>query len=301
MITIRKEIKVKNLEENQIILDIETTGLDSSVDFLVLLGFIETKGDKSYSYQYFAIDDNEEERLLRIYLKKIKDKKVITYNGDTFDLPFLNRRLLNYGLNPVFPNSLDLLKKVKGYRYYFDFPSLKLMDMEKYLGFYRKDPSRYKTFSKLSDDLIKRDNPYPILKHNENDIIATELILGLEEIFTKKLTITTRLTNLTLQRAYINNDIANLRFHIGKELPESFFMGENYQLKASLNNVSIDIQVLYGLLDGKNRGYITINNFDIKDLSGLKVDRHFLPIRNGRIYEYKNILNLGKKIIENHF
>ena len=75
MITLKKRYKAKNLREDEIILDIETTGLDSSIDNLVLLGIIEKNNDKAYIYQYFAVDDNEEQRLLEIYKRKISEKK----------------------------------------------------------------------------------------------------------------------------------------------------------------------------------------------------------------------------------
>lgn len=72
MITFKKRYYSKNLKENEMILDIETTGLDSRVDKLVLLGLIEKNYDKTYIVQYFAQNDDEEERLLKIYLKKIQ-------------------------------------------------------------------------------------------------------------------------------------------------------------------------------------------------------------------------------------
>ena len=64
MITFKKRYYFKNLKDNEIVLDIETTGLDSSVDKLVLLGIILVENNKSYLIQYFAENDLEEKRLL---------------------------------------------------------------------------------------------------------------------------------------------------------------------------------------------------------------------------------------------
>lgn len=75
MITLKKRYKATNLKDDEIILDIETTGLDSSIDSLVLLGIIEKNNNEAYIYQYFAIDDSEEQRLLEIYKRKISEKK----------------------------------------------------------------------------------------------------------------------------------------------------------------------------------------------------------------------------------
>ncbi|WP_394018197.1 ribonuclease H-like domain-containing protein [Anaerococcus cruorum] len=155
MITYKKRYYPENLNKNEIILDIETTGLDSQHDQLVLLGFITYENHKCYIIQYFAEDNSEEQRLLEIYLKMIEDKKVITYNGDKFDIPFLNMRLDYHKLFPVFPETLDIYKLISRHRKYFVFESMKLMDIEKSIGIFRNDPSRYKVISKLTEDIKK--------------------------------------------------------------------------------------------------------------------------------------------------
>lgn len=299
MITLKKRYKATNLKDDEIILDIETTGLDSSIDSLVLLGIIEKNNNKAYIYQYFAIDDSEEQRLLEIYKRKISEKKVITYNGDTFDIPFLNNRLIKHKDFPLLPQSLDILKIIRPYRKFFDFESLKLNDIEKIVGFHRDDPSRYKTFSKLNNDLKKRTNPYPIMKHNENDLIATEKILHIEKYFEEKLSIDTILSQVTLMTCNINNDVARFSLRSQENLNESYFNGENYELIIKDNLIIINLQVLYGILAENIRGYVSINNFKLDNKSTVNIDNHFLIIRENFKYNYENILTLAKKIIEN--
>lgn len=300
MISLKKRYYSKNLKDNEMILDIETTGLDSNVDKLVLLGLIEKIGAKTYILQYFAQDDKEEERLLKIYLKKIKNKKLINYNGDTFDIAFLNNRLIKHNLFPVFPESMDLLKLIKKYRRFFDFDSLKLTDIEKLVDFKRNDPSRYKSISKLNDKIDRRDKPYPIMKHNENDLIATELISNIEEYFLEKLSRKTRFAKITLRTSYINNDIVNLKFETDRHLSEAYFHGNNYEMSINDHEIIINLQVLYGRFDNELTGYVSINNFHLKNFSRTKIDEHFLIIKEKYTYNYVNILNLAKKIIENH-
>ncbi|WP_306483903.1 ribonuclease H-like domain-containing protein [Anaerococcus sp.] len=301
MITLKKRYKATNLKGDEIILDIETTGLDSSIDSLVLLGIIEKNNNKAYIHQYFAIDDSEEQRLLEIYKKKVADKKVITYNGDTFDIPFLNNRLIKHEDFPILPDSQDILKIIRPYRKFFDFESLKLNDIEKIVGFHRDDPSRYKTFSKLNDDLKKRTNPYPIMKHNENDLIATEKILHIEKYFEEKLSIDTILSQVTLMTCNINNDVARFSLRSQENLNESYFTGENYELIIKDNFIIINLQVLYGILAENIRGYVCINNFKLDNKSTVNIDNHFFIIRENFKYNYENILALAKKIIENQF
>ena len=113
---ISKKIKIngENLNNSDLVLDIETTGLDFKIDKLVLLGLVKRCQNKTYIYQYFAEDDSEEVELLKIFSREIKDKRLITFNGDTFDIPFLNSRLIANRLMPVFPDSsLDIYKIIK--------------------------------------------------------------------------------------------------------------------------------------------------------------------------------------------
>lgn len=300
MITYKKRYYPENLNKDEIILDIETTGLDSKRDQLVLLGFIGYENDKCYIIQYFAEDNSEESRLLEIYLNMIESKKVITYNGDKFDIPFLNMRLDYHKLLPVFPETLDIYKLISRHRKYFVFESMKLMDIEKSIGIFRNDPSRYKVISKLTEDIQKRDRPKPIMIHNENDIIATERLANIGEHFKIELSKEIKNNAITIKSIWINNDICQIKLECIKKLPESYFQANNYELKTLENEVEINIQVLYGRFDGENSGHVALNIFQLENQSQMSVDSNLLIIRENYLYNYKNILNLSKKIIENH-
>ena len=300
MITYKKKYFSENLNRDEIILDIETTGLDPLRDNLVLLGFIVFEGDKSYIIQYFAEDNFEEERLLKIYLKMTADKTIITYNGDKFDIPFLNIRLDKYGLEPIFPATKDIYKTISSHRKYFTFESMRLMDMEKHIGIFRNDPSRYKVISKLTEDIKKRDKPRPIMIHNENDLIATEKLANINDYFTRELSTNLDGYIINLKSVWINNDIFQINLESTKTLTESYFSSNNYELRTSSNTIEINIQILYGRFDEKNTGFVTLNTFNLENESLMTVDPNLLIIRENYLYNYKNILNLSKKIIENH-
>lgn len=300
MITYKRLYKPENLKENQIILDIETTGLDSSKDQLVLLGIIAYENDKCYIMQYFAEDDDEEKRVLQIYLEKIIDKEIVNFNGDKFDIPFLNNRLIANDLFPVFPESYDLLKVISSRRKFFVFESMRLIDLEKKIGIFRDDPSRYKVISKLTEDIIKRDKPKPIMIHNENDLIATEKLSNIEDYFNDELSIGIDNNKITINSVWINNDIGSFILSSQDILEDSYFTGPNYELRTNKNIIEINLQVLYGMFDDKTKGFVSLNTFNLDNLTSVRVDPNLFVIKENHIYKYKNILNLCKKIIENH-
>lgn len=299
MITIKKHINLKKISNKDLVLDIETTGLDFKSDKLVLLGLVKVIDNKTYIFQYFAEDDSEEERLLDIYLREIEGKRAISFNGEIFDFEFLNSRLIDHEKFPVIiDNSLDIYRIIKRSSKFIYFDSMKLVDIEKLIGINRNDPSRYKAISKLTDDLRKRDKPYPILKHNENDLIATTELADIKDILKNKLSISTKLGNIYIFSANINKDIANIEFRVEDVLKETYLVKDNYQIIIKNNLIKINLFVLYGNFPDGTSGHVAINTLKIKNNADTDINENLLIIRHNSIYNYKNLLALAQKIIE---
>lgn len=298
MISIKKHYDAKNLKKNQIVLDIETTGLDPNNDSLVLLGLIKYEGNSSYIFQYFAENDLEEKKLLKIFQEEILGKKIISYNGENFDFRFLNKRLAKHNLfADDFYDSFDIYKYIKNKRNFFDFESMKLVDIEKLIDIHRNDPSRYKSISKLTNDLEKRDNPKPILIHNQNDLISTEKLINIKELVNESLSIKINADKIILEEILINNDIALIELDYKGHIIDSYFQTNFYQLKIEKNKIEIFINILYGKISENVSGFVTKNIFNNKNQSVYKINPNFLIIKEKNIYNYKNILELSKSII----
>ena len=102
-------------ELNTTVFDIETTGLFHSKDCIINAGFCNVDGEL---WQNFTQDPSDEKRVVEEALARIEGADaVITYNGDTFDLPFLQRRAQKYGLCERLPLfwSIDLYRWLKKY------------------------------------------------------------------------------------------------------------------------------------------------------------------------------------------
>ncbi|MDY3005462.1 ribonuclease H-like domain-containing protein [Anaerococcus sp. AGMB00486] len=299
MLNVRYRYKKKNIDKDELILDIETTGLNAQFENLVVLGLIyfDNKRNDFYIDQYFAKTDKEEIKLLKIYLKKVKNKKVITYNGDIFDIPFLNIRLEYHNLNPIWPNCLDLYKLIKSKRKFLSLDSMKLMDMEKRIGIFRNDPSRYKVISKLNNDLKSRNKPWPILIHNKNDLIATESLANIGEIINKKLSININDYIIYIDNANIDNNVAKIILRSNKTFLNSYFSSSNYILKTNYKKIELDLLVLYGNISKNAQGFVTINNFNIENKNSYKIDKNLITIMEDGVYNIANILNIVKSLI----
>jgi uncharacterized protein YprB with RNaseH-like and TPR domain len=97
-----------------VVLDIETTSLEGDAGVLIGAGLISDAGRSEYLE---ARKTSEERSLLAKLVKRLESVDVIvTWNGRSFDLPFLTTRLMKHGLDPrpiLRKSHIDLADVVK--------------------------------------------------------------------------------------------------------------------------------------------------------------------------------------------
>src|SRR5439155_10281199 len=88
-----------------VILDIETTSLEGDAGVLVGAGLMSEAGRGEYLE---ARRTSDEKPVLSKLSKRLESYDVlVTWNGRSFDIPFLTTRLMKHGLDPrsIFPNA----------------------------------------------------------------------------------------------------------------------------------------------------------------------------------------------------
>ncbi len=181
------EILSLSKPEDMVYLDIETTGLDFTRPiFLIGLLSLSERGNLRLE-QMMARDYNEERALLAAFAERVSSYSiVVTYNGRTFDVPFLNARLSYHRLDgAVRQYNVDLLRSTR--RLYRGLlPNFRLGTVEEsILGVKREDdmpgsmvPIQYSRFMESGDiGLIEG-----ILRHNEQDLVSLSKLLFLAAI-----------------------------------------------------------------------------------------------------------------------
>ena len=156
-------------------MDIETLGL-SNVP-IILIGIAEIKGKYIESNQYLLRSIEEEPALIEAYLSHIDEASVhVTYNGASFDIPFIKNRAnsfrMNYNLDQI---HYDLIYPARNL-WRDTLPDCKLTTIEEELfNIKRVDdvpggfiPGYYQTYleEKNIGPLI------PIIDHNRMDIVS---------------------------------------------------------------------------------------------------------------------------------
>ena len=161
--------------ENFKFMDIETLGL-SNVP-IILIGIAELKGNRIISTQYFLREIYEEGAVIEAYLSHLDEDSVhVTFNGKSFDVPFIKNRCLynRIDANMDFPH-LDLMyfaKRLWGE----DLPNCQLQTIERELfGLERVGDVPGQYIPGYWDTYLERDNigpVVPIIEHNAQDIIS---------------------------------------------------------------------------------------------------------------------------------
>ncbi|MCC8101103.1 MAG: ribonuclease H-like domain-containing protein [Clostridiales bacterium] len=122
--------------------DIETTGLSAETSFLFLIGCICYEAG-SWNRHQFCIHLVQEESLLLSSFFEIAKKVrfLIHFNGNTFDIPFIQKRAAAYGLYPPFDDlhSIDLYQHFRPLRKILNLPHMNQSFLEKYIGWERED------------------------------------------------------------------------------------------------------------------------------------------------------------------
>jgi hypothetical protein len=160
--------------EHLVAIDIETMGLFSRP--IILFGAAFTKGDKIYTRQFLARDINEEAAAIEAFCSLVESNPLVSYNGRSFDVPYINQRRWYYDLGGDLENiHFDMLPFARRFLK-SKTPDARLTTVEKYLfGQERNDDVPGALVPEFYEEYLKTKNPgplVPIVEHNRQDLIS---------------------------------------------------------------------------------------------------------------------------------
>lgn len=256
-----------------VFVDIETTGLSSKKNNIYCIGLAFFSENNLHIRQLFARNRQEEKEILTEFLQFLSSgcKSIITFNGKTFDLPFLEQRCAIYGLSfsaADYPGK-DLLQDFRKLKHLLSLSHLRQKDLEAFLGIDREDKydggkliSVYTEYEKTQDPQLE----HLLWIHNYEDMLGMFQILSLykyEDLLSG---------NFQIQNVSFINDtnydgisVNSLQIHIqlSKELPQEI-SGVNEHVRFIFRGREgiVNIPVLndtlrYYLPDYKNYYFLT--------------------------------------------
>jgi uncharacterized protein YprB with RNaseH-like and TPR domain len=162
------------------LLDIETAGLTAAPLFLVGLLTLDAGG--LALHQYFARDYTEEAAMLEGFLRAASGfDGLVTYNGTSFDLPYILERATYHRLPGVLAAPhLDLLPRARK-RWRGAVPNCRLVTLESHvLGRCRVGDVPGSAIPQLYHDFVRTANwdlLAPVFHHNALDLLAMAELL----------------------------------------------------------------------------------------------------------------------------
>lgn len=297
MLVFRDTIPVDFIEENSIVLDIETTGVSRVHSSVIVVGILESSG----SFIQFAIEDTKDEKiLLEEIFPYLHQKKLITFNGQNFDIPFLKSRYEHFGLNSFEEkDQFDIYRYLISNRLLTSIEYFSLQGIELYAELTRhenfenfEDVNFYKEFD--SEELKK------ILLHNKYDVINTEKIIKVVNDIdrNKKFDIYFNGENYTISIENLNLDknILSIEFSAPKlEIPY-YFTNSEFELSWS-ENLTIKFGIIEGYVAQDILGYVHRSSKFIFEKGKYNLPENMICVFDGR-YLLDNIKFLTTRILE---
>jgi uncharacterized protein YprB with RNaseH-like and TPR domain len=156
--------------------DLETTGL-SSVTPIFLIGTLHFTGDEFLVTQFFARDYAEEKTMLHAFAElATRHSSLVTFNGKSFDLPYVRERMVYHRLDAdLSHHHVDLLIHARRW-WRGRLPNCKLQTLEYHLCHRARVgdipsaqiPAAYHDFVRTNDAALLA----PVIHHNALDVIT---------------------------------------------------------------------------------------------------------------------------------
>lgn len=295
--------KSKYYDEEAVFLDIETTGLSPMRSFIYLIGlvFIDLKAMTMHITQLIAEDRDEEEEILKLMKERLKGyKTVVTYNGNSFDLPFIAKRSERYGIEPIAMDSFDMYEKLRLHKDTLKLDGLKQKNIEKKLGITRED--RYNGGECISfyKDYVKNKNQESFdrfVLHNYDDLLYMPATMSILDLLDEKITIDIDGRKYKFDKHSIKKDILMIDFTtdmgINTYVEETGYLIEEDErrrhLEFTLKTGYMKDARKVKYLEKSSLASLKSEDFDGEDL----VEEGIVPIRIQNKLFIRNIIKLG--------
>ena len=223
----------KYLDKNTCLMDIETTGFDRNKCHIYMIGLAREIDYHTIEVTlFFAENKSEEKDILFKYLEYTKDIiHFITFNGLSFDFPFIKSRLEIYNTSYNFEqyNHTDIYKECKCIKDMLHLDNLKQKTIESFLGISREDKytggeliSQYYDYEKIQNDECCNN----LITHNLEDVKGmADLLVILRYTHINDIIDTRSDVELIFNQ---ENKTIKTTMHLRCRLPKGFIISSEY-------------------------------------------------------------------------
>lgn len=305
--------ELNELLKQSVFLDIETTGLSRQFSDIISMTILLYEENVYKIYQIFCQYSVDEPQALKTLKDLIKNKKfIITYNGNSFDIPFLIFKSQKHGIDIKLDSmiKIDLYNYLRQVKNKVEIPDLKLKTAEEYFKIHRTDTLSGEDVTVLYEAYrIEPRNEFSflIMQHNYEDVsnlpILMSKILSLYDDIFYFNNIIVKVNN---ENYHIKKNSLSGKFNIISDLKADYIHPSiNFNLNVDISSQAMDLNIPVGFFkDSSISEFYFVNNkeYNLKSYTAIEgIKRNLMPIKlNGKMY-YDNILNLTKNILYSIF
>ncbi len=304
---------LNEIYKESIFIDIETTGLSRKYSDIISITLIVYEDGKYKIYQIFCqykVDQGPALKYLKDFLNR--KKYIITYNGNSFDIPFLAEKAEQNNVNLDFDSiiKIDLYNCMKKFKNQIKTVDLKLKTVEEYFDIGRNDTLSGKDVLTLYEAYRlepRKEFSFLILQHNYEDVYNLPFVMNnILDLYNEVIYFNDLIITINNNDFLVKNNSLMCKFNIITNLSKDFINHSmNYNLKLSVNSQCLDIKIPLNFFKDENIKefyYLDNNEYKIRSYTAIKgIKRNLVPIKiNNKLY-YDNINSIIRNIIEDVF
>lgn len=320
MITECKEItgiilndNIKALLKEAFFIDIETTGLSREYSNIISITVLLYEKSCCYVHQIFCEYKIDEPEALKYLRDLVGTKKyIITYNGNSFDIPFIVSKYQKYSINFNFDSfiKIDLYNWMRQFKNKFEIENLKLKTVEQHFNIKRED-------TLCGEDIItlyeayrlepRKEFSYLILQHNYEDVFNLPILFNnIINLYDKVLYFEDLIVKITSEDFKIKKNSLICKFNIISNYKTDYIhQAINFNLKINSASQTMEMIIPLGFFKDERIQefyFIDNNEYSVKTYTAIEgIKRNLMPIKfNGKMF-YNNIISVVTTIIESAF
>lgn len=241
----------KYIDQNTIFCDIETLGFSPMYHPIYLIGVAFPEDSFINVTLFFAQSTSEEPECIEAFITLSSSfDRIITFNGDTFDIPFIKKRGAKFNIDTSSLEKLDscdLLKVARRYKKILSLEKCNQKSIESFMGITREDKYTGGELIDVYKEYCKDKTPSKkdlLITHNFDDVcgmVKLIPILAYSQLEQEN--------NIIEVNYDDDDDHLIVKIRLDDPIPAAFrFQDDNFYLICENNTISIAIARSTGVL-----------------------------------------------------
>jgi hypothetical protein len=311
-----KLVENKNMNDffkEVLFFDIETTGLAHKSSYIISITVLLFEKKTFKIYQLFCENKPDEKEMIKYFKDFIKNKKyIVTYNGNTFDIPFISSKALQFNIDCSLNKKIkiDLYSDMRYLKNKITIDNLKLKTVEEYFNINREDTIMGQDVTILYEAYRiepRKEFSTLILQHNYEDVYNLPLLFeNIINLYDKIILHPDIIIKINYYDIMLKKNMLVCNFHVITNLENNIIHHDiNFDLKLNIQSQLLTINLPFNCFQNEvieEFYYINNEDFNITRYTAIKgLKKNLIPLKfNGEIFN-NNILNILEKIFNSVF